>query len=126
AVFQTSGPGPWQAPQPLEAADPKEAFALKTDRPELRTVSKPTKMVGVQKGAFGTLYPETLAALSDSPAEGPANTFVVDPAASEDDKRGRRFKSIAAALQGRSGDVTVLIHHNGPLEIEPVALAGRN
>ena len=41
-------------------------------------------------------------------------------AASEDDKRSRRFKSIAAALQGRSGDVTVLIHHNGPLEIEPL------
>jgi hypothetical protein len=125
AVFQTNGPPPWAAAQPLDATDAKEAFALKTDRPELRSAARPAQMVGVQKGALGSLYPP-LAALADAAPEGSANVVVVDPAAIDDDKRARRFRSFATALQGRTGDVTVLIRHNGKLEIEPVALAGRN
>src|SRR5262249_51387571 len=82
AVFQSNGPPPWQAPQPLDLLDqPEKAFVLKTDRPELRAPAKPTKMVGVQKGAFGSLYSESLAALPDAAPEGSASTLVVDPAA---------------------------------------------
>jgi hypothetical protein len=120
AEFEPGGAPPWQKPQPLDVADPKEAFALRTDRPELRTRSDAARMVGVDAGAFGDPYGK-LASLAEVTPEA-ANVVVVDPL----DTTNRHFKSFSAAIQGRTGDLTVLIHHKGPIEIEPVVLAELN
>jgi len=115
---------PWKNPQPLRMLDanPRDAFALRTNRPDLRTLVRANAMIGVQHCSWGNLYPASLPLLQDETTEIAANVRIVEPGRPADERQ-HSYPTLTAALDNApAGDLTIRIRHSGQLAISPQTL----
>ena len=119
--------GPWGERNPfaLLAAtppDPRGAFTLDTDHPDLRVRNE---IIGTRYLGPDALYTAPLPSIAVEPRD--ATVKVWDPSLSEmADKPPGVFRTLAAALaEVRKGD-TLLIRHTGRLELDPVEFTKNN
>jgi serine/threonine protein kinase len=107
---------PWQFPKPLTLlAQPEKAFQARQDLPELRRLDHPkTRMVGVERCVWGSVYPATLRPLKEK---------IVDITVKE--SANGVYPSLSQALgEAQPGD-TILIKANDTVTVPPLRLEDR-
>jgi serine/threonine protein kinase len=116
------GQRPWRLAQPLQVLDdnPLDAFSLNTSMSSLRTQSRSTRMLGVQKGVWGDTYTVALKPVADEPTENQAVRRIVNPTWSSDQPLPPlNYRSLEGAIgEAKPGD-TILLQVNGPVELQP-------
>lgn len=111
---------PWVEKDPLlflKKNQPKQAFLLDVQSPELRQIDNKNRMVGVEHCTWGESYGK-LPPLDDRKPELLAQK-IVDP--SQETGGGFYNKLSEAILDAKASDV-ILIKHNGILPLEPIRL----
>lgn len=117
---------PWKAERPLELLprEPRRAFALREDLPELRQLVDERHPIGVTRCSWGPLYAGPFPPVV-RPERPPTVVLpkekVVDPDLEGSSGDGL-YKTLALAVgDAKPGDVIVL-RHNGLLPVKPVRL----
>jgi serine/threonine protein kinase len=106
----------------VSTTDPRRAFAINVDLPDLRLADAMAPVVGVVKACWGQPYDLPLKPLT-RPSEAVARIKVVDPDASATGNGIFRFLSQAVA-EAQPGDTILIKQPRGktPLVIEPIRL----
>jgi serine/threonine protein kinase len=118
---------PWQAPQPLEQLkklDIKTAFAVKTDRPELRVPSDERELIGAEH-VLAFSYLDNLPQIKQDPAVSSRRELVVEKGVNPDADKHLYPTLGHALLDARPGDI-VRLRLDGEVKLDPQALSSEN
>ncbi|MBL8793944.1 MAG: serine/threonine protein kinase [Planctomycetia bacterium] len=115
---------PWQLEQPLSwLSQPRKAFQLNMEAPELRRLDNPKRMIGVEAAVWGPLYPAELPPVKERrPDPLVRKEKIVEPGRS--DSNQGVYSTLKEAVAAASPGDVILIKHDGPepLYVGPLRL----
>src|SRR5262249_7989390 len=112
---------PWEDSKPLQTLqqEPRRAFRLNPSMAQLRQVKDPSRVIGVERCAWGTVY-EQLPPLGDKkPVDALVrqDDLVVDPDSML--PRDKTYRTLSEALEHVKPGSVIFIRHDGLMRVKP-------